>query len=180
VSAKSAGAAGGFSDAGVQLYFAAGNTSRLQDTANSNGIRMKKAEAVIADPKASAEIKKQAKEELQQLNEIQVASREAVSDVAARLGDDRFLAGFGNNGGEEFLSYMNLSETLFVQGGAKWKEWDQKICTTVEKVQNQDGSWSGHHCITGRTFCTSAALLTMLADRAPLPVVSTEPAPAKK
>lgn len=25
-------------------------------------------------------------------------------------------------------------------------------------MQNEDGSWSGHHCITGRTFCTSAGV----------------------
>jgi hypothetical protein len=172
-----AGAAGGFSDAGISLYSLSGNTARLQETANSNGVRMKKAEAVIADPKSNEEAKRQAKDELQQLKEIEAANQTAVREVAGKLGDERFLAGFGNNGGEEFLSYMNLSETLFVQGGDKWKEWDQKICTTIEKAQNQDGSWSGHHCITGRTFCTSAALLTMLADRAPLP--AAEPA-AKK
>jgi hypothetical protein len=168
---------GGVSDAGISLYSVSGNTARLQETANSNGIRMKKAEAVIADPNASDEQKRDAKDELRQLKEIEVANAQAVTDVVGKLGDQRFLAGFGNNGGEEFLSYMNLSETLFVQGGAQWKEWDQKICATIEKAQNQDGSWSGHHCITGRTFCTSAALLTMLADRTPLP--PAEPA-AKK
>jgi len=39
----------------------------------------------------------------------------------------------------------------------------------LERIQNRDGSWSGHHCITGRTFCTAAALLVLLADRAPRP-----------
>ena len=37
----------------------------------------------------------------------------------------------------------------------------------VGKVQNEDGSWTGHHCITGRTFCTAAALLVMMGDRTP-------------
>jgi hypothetical protein len=47
-------------------------------------------------------------------------------------------------------------------------------------VQNQDGSWTGHHCITGQTFCTAAALLTLMADRTPVPVepVPVEPVPA--
>ncbi len=40
----------------------------------------------------------------------------------------------------------------------------------LNRVQNDDGSWSGHHCITGRTFCTSTALLVLLADRTPVPV----------
>ena len=39
----------------------------------------------------------------------------------------------------------------------------------VTKAQNKDGSWAGHHCITGRTFCTATALLTLMADRAPIP-----------
>jgi hypothetical protein len=39
----------------------------------------------------------------------------------------------------------------------------------INRVQNKDGSWSGHHCITGRTFCTGTALLVLMADRAPIP-----------
>ena len=41
-------------------------------------------------------------------------------------------------------------------------------------AQNEDGSWSGHHCITGRTFCTAGALLTLMADRAPMPAVEED------
>jgi hypothetical protein len=95
--------------------------------------------------------------------------------IVANLGNDRFLKGFGNNGGEEFLSYMNISETLLAQGGDEWEKWDRQVSQTISKVQNEDGSWSGHHCITGRTFCTSAALLTLMADRAPLPVAEAKP-----
>jgi hypothetical protein len=40
----------------------------------------------------------------------------------------------------------------------------------VIRVQNRDGSWSGHHCITARSFCTSAALLTLLAPNLFLPI----------
>jgi hypothetical protein len=35
----------------------------------------------------------------------------------------------------------------------------------LQKIQNTDGSWSGHHCITSPVFCTSAVLLTLAADR---------------
>ena len=31
---------------------------------------------------------------------------------AERLNDDRFVSGFGSNGGEEFLSYLLMSEAL--------------------------------------------------------------------
>ena len=50
-----------------------------------------------------------------------------------------------------------------------WKRWDAAVSDNLNRVQNKDGSWSGHHCITGRTFCTSAALLTLLADRTRFP-----------
>jgi len=82
-----------------------------------------------------------------------------------KLEDERMLAGFGNNGGEEFLSYMLTSESLVVTGGKEWESWNDKMHTRLAKVQNTDGSWSGHHCITSPVFCTAAALLCLNADR---------------
>jgi len=64
---------------------------------------------------------------------------------------------------------MNISEAMFIKGGKAWDDWDATCTKTVNACQNEDGSWSGHHCITGRTFCTSAAILTLLADRMPVP-----------
>ena len=90
--------------------------------------------------------------------------------MIARLDDKQFIAGFGSNGGEEFLSYMNIGESLVVKGDKTWKTWDKSISENLSRVQNNDGSWSGHHCITGRTFCTSAALLVLMVDRSPLPI----------
>ena len=84
----------------------------------------------------------------------------------------KFIAGFGNNGGEEFLSYMLMSESLVVQGGEDWATWDAQITELINGVQNADGSWTGHHCITGRTFCTAAALLVLMADRTPVPMAA--------
>jgi hypothetical protein len=127
----------------------------------------------LADAKASEKDKSEAKSELDQLAKVAEADKSAVDGVIRRLDDKQFLAGFGNNGGEEFLSYMNLSETLLVKGGTDWLRWDKGISENLQRVQNQDGSWSGQHCITGRTFCTSAALLTLMADRAPVPVAES-------
>jgi hypothetical protein len=50
-------------------------------------------------------------------------------------------------------------------GGRDWTEWNQKIKSHLVKLQNQDGTWAGHHCITGRVTCTSAAILTLTAER---------------
>ena len=96
----------------------------------------------------------------------------AQAAVIARLDDKQFIAGFGSNGGEEFLSYMSIGESLVVKGGDDWKSWDKSITQNLNRVQNKDGSWSGHHCITGRTFCTSAALLVLMVDRAPVPIAA--------
>ena len=81
------------------------------------------------------------------------------------LSDERVLSGFGNNGGEEFLSYMMASESLVVTGDNEWDKWYTRMNHLFERVQNQDGSWSGHHCITSPVFCTAAVILTMTADR---------------
>ena len=61
---------------------------------------------------------------------------------------------------------MNISETLVVKGGPEWEKWDKRMTENLSSIQNKDGSWTGHHCITGRTFCTAAALLVLMADRA--------------
>jgi hypothetical protein len=37
-------------------------------------------------------------------------------------------------------------------------------------VQNSDGSWTGHHCITSRTFCTAAAILVLTSPNRYLPI----------
>ncbi len=81
------------------------------------------------------------------------------------LNDDRVLSGFGNNGGEEFLSYMMTSESLVVTGDREWDRWHKRMNQLFARVQNPDGSWSGHHCITSPVFCTAAVILTMTADR---------------
>lgn len=166
-------------DAGVTLYSLSANAGRVQDTVNTNSIRKQKAESVLNSPTADERSKDIARGALKEVAEAEVANRAATKQVVDNLDRSQFVRGFGNNGGEEFLSYMNISETLLVQGGEAWEKWDRQACETITKAQNDDGSWSGHHCITGRTFCTAAALLTMMADRAPLPVTAVEAAPAK-
>ena len=81
------------------------------------------------------------------------------------LKDDEVLKGFGNNGGEEFLSHMMTSESLVVTGGEDWEMWYARLHNLLAGIQNEDGSWSGHHCITSPVFCTSAVIMAMLADR---------------
>ncbi len=167
------------SSAGVSLYREAAKLGGLRAKTQSNAPRKAEAERKIADASAPAAEKEQAHEELKQFAADEKASQVAQAAVAGKLGDSKYVAGFGNNGGEEFLSYLNLGESLRERGGKEWDAWKEKMHTTLCSAQNEDGSWAGHHCITGRTFCTSAALLTLLIDRAPAGAVIGTAAPEK-
>ncbi len=84
---------------------------------------------------------------------------------SGRLQEEKLLQGFGTNGGEEFLSYMQTSEALVIEGGAAWDEWKASMLARLSNIQSPDGSWTGHHCITSPVFSTSAVLQTLTADR---------------
>jgi hypothetical protein len=160
------------SDAGVNIYKFSAQAGGLQDAVNTTRPAAQQAQRVLADAAASSEDKARANETLARARTLEEANEAATNGILKRLDDKAFIAGFGNNGGEEFLSYMNISETLLVKGGKEWQSWDKSICENLHRVQNEDGSWSGHHCITGRTFCTATALLTLMADRAPVPLAA--------
>jgi hypothetical protein len=155
-------------DAGVSLYSTSAGLSGLQEHANRDALREEDLERVVA----TTESKDERDRALADLERIQVGRRgqeQAQAGVVAKLDDPSFVSGFGSNGGEEFLSYMNISESLVVKGDDAWRKWDVSMAQNLERIQNQDGSWSGHHCITGRNFCTATALLVLLADRTPVP-----------
>lgn len=83
----------------------------------------------------------------------------AVSKVTAQRAD--VMSGFGNNGGEEFLSYLQTGEGLIIARDTTWKNWYVNISGKMIKIQNEDGSWNGHHCITSPVFCTATCLLVL-------------------
>ena len=74
------------------------------------------------------------------------------------------MDGFGSVGGEEFFSYLNLSDGLRRAGGPEWTKWHAELTDRILKMQNEDGTWAGHHCITGRVAVTSAAILNLMVD----------------
>ena len=78
------------------------------------------------------------------------------------------MTGFGSIGGEEFFSWLSVSESLRRTGGAEWQKWNSDMKAKLIKLQNEDGTWAGHHCITGRVAVTSAAILLLTADREPV------------
>ena len=155
--------------AGVELYSAGANFSNITQNATTNAMQESHVrQQAMSAPTPAA--RQEAQRTIARFEAVKKDQADAQTAVIARLDDKQFIAGFGSNGGEEFLSYMNIGEGLVVKGGDAWKAWDKSISENLNRVQNSDGSWSGHHCITGRTFCTSAALLVLMVDRAPQPI----------
>jgi hypothetical protein len=153
--------------AGVELYSMAG-------AARNAAAQSALAERIVDAAKARGELPKDAEvneESLRRAGMSDPADAKPLADAVAvmkaqssRLEDPQLLAGFGNNGGEEFLSYMMTSEALVIRGGDDWPKWRTKLQGLLEKVQSADGSWTGHHCITSPVFCTAAVVAAFTAD----------------
>jgi hypothetical protein len=169
----------GLGDAGVQLYRESQGAGGSRDAANSANLAKKDAEKKLADPDAKPADKEAARKQIEVADKLERAARASETKLAAAAKDQAFTRGFGSNGGEEFLSFLNISETLVVKGGEEWTTWDGKMQQQMPKAQDNDGGWSGHHCITGRTFCTASALLVLLADRTQFPAEAIQSARAE-
>lgn len=74
------------------------------------------------------------------------------------------MTGFGNNGGEEFLSFLQTGESMIIGKDSEWKEWYDKVSGTLLGIQNKNGSWNGHHCITSPVFCTATSVLILTVN----------------
>jgi hypothetical protein len=156
-------------DAGVALYGSAARAAGLQELANTMRMKEDKAKAAVDDKSASSETRQIAKKQLELLDKADTAAALGLRGISGQLEDKKFIAGFGTNGGEEFLSFMIISEALHSRGGDDWEKWDKLASALVVHAQDKDGAWSGSHCITGRTACTAFSLLTLMADKAPAP-----------
>ncbi len=154
--------------AGVGLYAAAGSLSGMQNSSNTNAAKAPEAAKRLEEAKTDAE-RAAAQDEINRYKQNDKDLEKAKDSVVLAVARPEFVQGFGSNGGEEFLSYMHISESLVVKGGKSWEDWDRAMSENLGRIQNADGSWSGHHCITGRTFCTSAALMVLMSDRTQVP-----------
>lgn len=98
----------------------------------------------------------------------QPVAQKAMSDVLRLVTQDK--TAFSQAGGEEFLAFHLITETMLQKGGRDWQAWYPTVRDKIVDVQNRDGSWTGRHCITSRTFCTAAALLVLSAPNRYLPI----------
>jgi Squalene-hopene cyclase C-terminal domain len=107
----------------------------------------------------------QALEQLSRTDKDRRENAREIGAIKAQLADTRVVEGFGSVGGEEFFSYLNVSDGLRRAGGPEWTKWHSDLTAKILKMQNEDGTWAGHHCITGRVAVTSAAILNLMVDR---------------
>ena len=149
--------------AGIVLYSVSGS-------ARASAKEARKVEEAMKKAKAEGSIPQSAPVTVQNLQTIGFSKDEAIdyttsyevynaSKQQAQRAD--VLDGFGNNGGEEFLSYLQTGESMIVGKDNSWKTWFDNTTGRLIKIQNEDGSWSGHHCITSPVFCTATCLLIL-------------------
>ncbi len=108
----------------------------------------------------------QALEQLSRTARDREQNAKQISAIQGQLANAAFVGGFGSMGGEEFFSYLNISDSMKRVGGDAWSKWHADITQKILGLQNSDGTWAGHHCITGRVAMTSAAILNLTVDRA--------------
>lgn len=73
--------------------------------------------------------------------------------------------------GEDYLSAALVTHALLIDQDQRWNAWFPWITGELVKRQAKDGTWTSTACITGRTFPTACALLTLQAPYRQLPIL---------
>jgi hypothetical protein len=153
--------------AGVMLYSISGS-------ARSSAQEAQLAEVVVTKAKKEGKVASTSKVDAETLQKAGMTKVEAEKYATAykirgaasqRAQDEDVLRGFGNNGGEEFVSFLMTGESLIISGDNGWKSWFEKTTGRLVQIQTNDGSWQGHHCITSPVFCTATCLLILSIDK---------------
>ncbi len=151
--------------AGVLLYSVSGSVratakdarkaEKMIKEANASGTLDEK-EVTVANLKKAGMTESEAIEYTTSYNVYQSAKQTAQREDV--------VSGFGNNGGEEFISFLQTGESLAVNDDNDWTKWYNDMSGRILKIQNQDGSWNGHHCITSPVFCTATSVLLLTIE----------------
>lgn len=149
--------------AGIVLYSVTGS-------ARASAKEARRAEEEVKQAKRKGLLSPSAAPSVENLEKIGFGKDEALKYATAyevyqsakvQAQRDDVLEGFGNNGGEEFLSYLQTGESLIINKDQTWQSWYDNMSGRILKIQNNDGSWNGHHCITSPVFCTATCLLIL-------------------
>ena len=146
--------------AGVVLY-------AVSSTSRSSAKEAKLAKEAIEDALKSGKTKSKAittenlkKSGMSDAQAMKYASAYSINQTSQAIAQrDEVITGFGNNGGEEFLSYVQTIEAMVMSKNLGWKKWYDNIGGRLLNIQEKNGSWTGHHCITSPVFCTATCLL---------------------
>ncbi|MEO9966341.1 MAG: hypothetical protein ABJF11_11165 [Reichenbachiella sp.] len=153
--------------AGIMLYAVSGSLRASAKEAQKAKIKVEEAKRkgeIADDAEMSEELLEQigfSEEESSRL----ATSYNVFESAKNRAQEEDVLSGFGNNGGEEFLSFLQTGESMVIAGGEEWTKWFDNTAGRIVHIQNTNGSWSGHHCITSPVFCTATCLLILSIDQ---------------
>ena len=149
--------------AGVMLYSVSGS-------ARASAKEARRVEEEISKAKKSGTLAQNAPATAENLEKIGFDKDDAMkystayevyNSAKVQAQRDDVMDGFGSNGGEEFLSYLQTGESMIIGKDNAWQQWYDNISGRMLKIQNNDGSWNGHHCITSPVFCTATSLLIL-------------------
>lgn len=90
------------------------------------------------------------------------------TNVVLRMRFDQDVG--GRAGGEEFLAALFAVQAMHIGDPKDFKKFYPRITKALMKVQNRDGSWTGHHCITAKVYCTACSVVAMLTPNKLLPM----------
>lgn len=149
--------------AGVMLYSVSGSS-------RASAKEARRAKTMLDKAKADGQVEQDAPMTQENLvksgmdvNDAQRSNTayEVYNTAKERAQEDEVINGFGSNGGEEFLSYLQTGESLIINNDSTWSDWYGTTTGRLVGIQGNDGSWQGHHCITSPVFCTATALLIL-------------------
>ena len=149
--------------AGIILYSVSGSVRASAKQAREVEERVAAAKRkgdVAEDAEIDEDLLKSLGVEQEQAAELD-RSYKVYNQAKTRAQNSDVIAGFGNNGGEEFLSFLQTGESLIINKDNDWVNWFDDTSGRLLSIQNNDGSWQGHHCITSPVFCTATCLLIL-------------------
>lgn len=149
--------------AGIVLYSVTGSV-------RASAKEARKVQEIVTEAKRDGKLAQNAAPSAENLEKIGFTKDDALQYATAyevyqsakvEAQREDVMDGFGNNGGEEFLSYLQTGESMIINKDDSWQNWYNNMSGRLLKIQNNDGSWQGHHCITSPVFCTATCLLIL-------------------
>lgn len=149
--------------AGIVLYSVSGSSRASAWEANVAKTVIKKAKRegkIATDTVISVENLRKAG--MSESEALKYNTAYSINDAASKMAQQsNVMNGFGSNGGEEFFSFLQTGEGLIISRDKSWKNWYTNVSGKLVQLQESNGNWRGHHCITSPVFCTATCLLIL-------------------